>query len=116
LSGPAGVRLGQRGEEAVARWLVAKGWTIAARRLVLPAGEVDLLAVRGDRGLLVEVKTTAGAYALADRVDARKRRRLAALGEQVCVRFELDRVQLAVAAVVWTTQSQQIALHELELW
>lgn len=48
--------LGQRGEDAVARWLAAQGWQVLARRWRGAAGgELDLVCV-DPRGCLVAVE------------------------------------------------------------
>ena len=41
--------LGRWAEIAAATWLIAKGYRILARRLRSPFGEIDLVAVRGNR-------------------------------------------------------------------
>ncbi|MDJ0976107.1 MAG: YraN family protein [Planctomycetota bacterium] len=51
-------RIGRRGERVAARWLTRQRYVIRARRWRTPAGEVDLLAERGRRLWLVEVKST----------------------------------------------------------
>jgi putative endonuclease len=116
MSGRAGNRIGLRGEAAVAEMLIEKGWRIAAQRLRLPAGEVDIVAINGDRGLVVEVKATAGHYDLVDRISTRKLERLTRLAEQVSVRFRLDRVKVMLAAVVIVHDGERLTLHELDLW
>jgi putative endonuclease len=47
--------LGQRGEEAVVRWLVASGWRVLARRWRCGAGELDVV-LRDPTGALVGVE------------------------------------------------------------
>ena len=73
--------LGLRGEEAVARWLAAKGWTALARRWRSPAGELDLV-LRDPAGTLVgvEVKVRRGQRTgtAAESVDRRRVARLRA--------------------------------------
>jgi putative endonuclease len=49
-------RAGRVGETAAAWWLRLKGWRILARRVRTPAGEVDLIAKRGNLVAFVEVK------------------------------------------------------------
>lgn len=50
---------GHRGENAAARHLVAKGYTILARNLALGRHELDIVARQGDTVVFVEVKTRA---------------------------------------------------------
>jgi len=52
-------RAGRVGETAAAWWLRLKGWRILARRVRTPAGEVDLIARRGNLIAFVEVKRRA---------------------------------------------------------
>lgn len=49
--------LGRLGEALAARSLIACGWRLVGRRLRTPAGELDLLARRGDQLAVIEVKT-----------------------------------------------------------
>ncbi|MCU0881916.1 MAG: YraN family protein [Hyphomonadaceae bacterium] len=49
-------RLGRRAEWLAALWLMAKGYTILERRVRHPAGEIDLIALRGRVLAFVEVK------------------------------------------------------------
>ena len=50
-------RLGRAGEQAAARFLEEKGFTILGRNLHTPHGEIDLLAEKADVLVFVEVKT-----------------------------------------------------------
>ncbi|MBI4576277.1 MAG: YraN family protein [Planctomycetes bacterium] len=47
---------GRRAERAAERELRRRGWRTLGRRLRTPAGELDLVATRGDELLFVEVK------------------------------------------------------------
>ena len=73
--------LGQRGEEAAARYLKRLGYKIVARSERLQPGELDLVAVEGRTIVFVEVKTRRSADAghPAEAVDANKQRRLTRL-------------------------------------
>jgi putative endonuclease len=48
---------GLRGEDFVADWLEARGWTITARNADTPVGEIDIVA--NDHGTLVFVEVKA---------------------------------------------------------
>lgn len=76
-------RLGQWGEELVARDLEAKGWTILARNYRCRFGELDIVAAREGVLAFVEVKLRRGsAFAPARAfVTADKQRRLRAAAE-----------------------------------
>jgi putative endonuclease len=73
--------LGRRAEEAVARWLVASGWTLLDRRWRCSAGELDLV-LRDPAGAVVGVEVklrrTGRAGSGAESVDRRRVRRLRA--------------------------------------
>ena len=76
-------RLGQWGEELVARDLEAKGWTILARNFRCRFGELDIVAAREGVLAFVEVKLRRGsAFAPARAfVTADKQRRLRTAAE-----------------------------------
>ena len=79
--------LGLWAEASVAAWLVARGWTILARRWRCPAGELDLVARDPDQVIVaveVKVRRTGRAGSGIDSVDRRRVVRLrAALGSFV---------------------------------
>jgi len=66
--GPAHIDLGQRGEDAAAELLRAKGWTVRERNLRLGRLELDLVCEDGEVLVFVEVKTR-GAGALGSPAD-----------------------------------------------
>lgn len=49
-------RRGQWSEYAAALWLMAKGYRIVAMRHRTPLGEIDLIALKKDLAIMVEVK------------------------------------------------------------
>jgi putative endonuclease len=56
------IRLGQRGEQEVAEWYLARGYAVVARNWRCPLGEIDLICTRseGPRGttlVVCEVKS-----------------------------------------------------------
>lgn len=66
-----------RAAEARAAWaLRLKGYRIEARRVRTPAGEIDLVARRGDVVVFVEVKARQSLAQAADSVTAGQRRRI----------------------------------------
>lgn len=52
--------LGKKGEEAAARHLSNSGYIVLERNVRTPAGELDLVASRGEFLVFVEVKTRRG--------------------------------------------------------
>lgn len=66
---------GRDGEAAAASYLESEGWTMAARNWRCPAGELDIVAVRGEELAFVEVKTVDayGPESASRLVDGRKR-------------------------------------------
>ena len=52
--------VGDAGEDAVAEWYVASGYTVLARNWRVRAGELDLVARRGSVIVFCEVKTRRG--------------------------------------------------------
>ncbi len=74
-------RLGADVEDAAARYLLAKGYTLVARRVKTRSGEIDIVALDGEVLVCVEVKFRArGAPELA--VDDRKTARFHAAVEE----------------------------------
>ena len=69
--------LGERGEQAAARYLEHVGYEILERNWVCPAGEADIIARQGHTVVFIEVKTRSGIEKgfPEDAVDARKRLR-----------------------------------------
>jgi putative endonuclease len=78
---------GRRGERLAAWWLRLKGWRILDRRVRTPAGEVDLVARRGNLIAFVEVKTRATAAELDYAIDERRLARVAAAAEVLMPRY-----------------------------
>ncbi|GGD63810.1 YraN family protein [Croceicoccus mobilis] len=72
---------GRRGEDEAALYLHAGGWDILARRLRNPAGEIDLVARKGNIVAFIEVKWRSSAAALDTAIDARRLARVCAAAE-----------------------------------
>jgi putative endonuclease len=69
---------GAAGEERAAAYLTREGWRVLERNWRVPAGEIDIIASRGDQVAFVEVKRWS-AFPRADlehSIDGRKRARL----------------------------------------
>lgn len=78
---------GRKGEAYAALWLRMKGWRILAERVRTSAGEVDIVARRGNLVAFVEVKTRATAAELDHAIDDYRLRRVAAAAEILAPRF-----------------------------
>ncbi|HLT77958.1 MAG TPA: YraN family protein [Ferrovibrio sp.] len=68
---------GRRGERLAAFWLRLQGFRILARNWRHPAGEVDILARRGNLLVAVEVKWRASLDAAAESILRQQRHRIA---------------------------------------
>ena len=79
-------RAGRRGEILAALWLRAKGDRILGFRLKTPAGEIDLLAQKGDVLAVVEVKLRTSIETALEAVTWRQRQRLRRAGEAFAAR------------------------------
>lgn len=80
-------RGGRRAEALAALFLQLKGWSILARRVRTPVGEVDLVARRGHTVAFVEVKARASAADAALSLDEFRLRRVAAAASALSARF-----------------------------
>lgn len=78
---------GRRGETIAAWYLLLCGWSIKARRVKTPRGEVDLVARRGRIVAFVEVKWRASGAGLDLAVDHHRLRRVGAAAEVLAARF-----------------------------
>ena len=97
--------LGQRGEDAAARFLKRLGYKVLARSSRLWPGEIDLVALDGRTVVFVEVKTRTSQDAghPAEAVDLRKQRRLTRLAVTFLKRHGLLEypARFDVVAVTW---------------
>lgn len=91
---------GRWGEDRAAAWYRRNGYRIIARNWRISAGEIDLIAARGDLVVFCEVKArrSAGYGGAAQAVDWRKQRQLRRLAamwlaseceRRVTVRFDV---------------------------
>jgi putative endonuclease len=80
-------RGGRRAESVAAWWLRLKGWTILARRVRTPVGEVDLIARRGRITAFIEVKARANDAQSALALDDYRLRRVVAATEALAHRY-----------------------------
>jgi len=78
---------GRQGERIAGWWLRLKGWSIVGRRVRTPAGEIDLIARRGNIVAFIEVKARATSAALDLSIDERRLTRVAAAAESLAVHY-----------------------------
>ena len=97
--------LGQRGEDAAARFLKRQGFRILARGLDSRLGELDIVAVDGRTIVFVEVKTRRSDDAghPAEAIDPHKERRMtqAALAYLKAQRLLNYAARFDVVAITW---------------
>jgi len=110
---------GDRGEEAVARVAVERGWKVIARRLRTARGEADIVGSRrrGDErhGLLVEVKASKRVGAdLARRIDPKKRARLWRIAEELVATHDFAEIRVVAALVHLGPDREHVTWLELE--
>ncbi|MDE1466712.1 YraN family protein [Aurantiacibacter sp. D1-12] len=74
---------GRQGEGRAAAWLQLKGWRILGKRVRTPAGEIDIVAKRGNIIAFVEVKWRAKKADLDHAIDEYRLSRVAAAVEAV---------------------------------
>ena len=56
------LELGRAGEETAVRYLARLGWTILARNVTSPSGELDIVARDGRELVVVEVRTRSAGW------------------------------------------------------
>jgi putative endonuclease len=86
LSARTGDAKGRRAEQLAALFLSLKGYRVVLRRVRTGAGEVDLVALKGDVLAFVEVKHRADVAAGASSVRVRQQRRILAAANAVLAR------------------------------
>lgn len=107
-------RGGRRGEGIAAWWLRLKGWTILARRVRTPVGEVDLVARRGRTIAFVEVKARATGEGAEMALDEYRLRRVAAAAEALAPRFARPGDDLRIDAMF--ILPRRLPRHMADVW
>jgi len=92
---------GNEGEDIAAQYLEGKGYKIIDRNVVLPYGEIDILASWQNSIIIVEVKTVRGSgFGLAQElVRFKKQNKLRLLAKSVCQKFPSKTVRIDVLGV-----------------
>ncbi|HSL43373.1 MAG TPA: YraN family protein [Anaerolineales bacterium] len=93
--------VGKWGEDAVAKYLAARGYEILARNARTPYGEIDIVTKQGDITIFVEVKTLTSSknFFPEQNITARKREHMLACAEHYAAQGEIDHWQIDVIAV-----------------
>lgn len=108
--------LGDRGEDAAAKFLKRQGFRILARGLDSRLGELDIIAVDGRTIVFVEVKTRSSLDAghPAEAIDDRKQRRMtqAALGYLKAHGLLNHTARFDVVAITWPANALRPARIE----
>jgi len=94
-------KIGKWGEEAVAVYLIERGYEILARNARTPYGEIDIVAKQTDIMVFVEVKTrTSNKMGLPEEsVNLRKQAHMLACAEHYAAENAIDHWQIDVISV-----------------
>lgn len=94
-------QVGKWGEEAVARYLVERGYEVIARNTRTPYGEIDIIARQDNATIFVEVKTLTSSqdFFPEQNVTMRKREHMLACAEHYAAENAIDDWQIDVVAV-----------------
>ncbi len=112
------VVLGKRGEEFATSFLRTKGYTIFARNVRLPEGEIDIVAVKNSILTIFEVKTRSSLrhgnpY---EAVDQRKQTKLLRLAEKYALQIgkKDSKLSVGVISILFdeSTNSATISLYD----
>ena len=93
--------VGKWGEDAVAVYLVERGYEIMSRNARTPYGEIDIVTRQGDITIFIEVKTLTSSknFFPEQNVTARKREHMLACAEHYAMENAVDHWQIDVIAV-----------------
>ncbi len=110
--------LGRRGEEAAARYLRRRGYRILGRGQSWKGGELDIVALRGETIVFVEVRTRQSDVPTRpeESVDLVKQRRLTRLAVGYLKRHRLfdHPARFDVIAVVWPEGCRRPEIRHVE--
>jgi putative endonuclease len=110
--------LGERGEDAAAKFLKKQGFHILARSLDSPLGELDIVAVDGRTVVFVEVKTRRShdAGLPSEAIDQRKEQRMtqAALAYLKSNRLLSYSARFDVVAITWPDNARKPTIEHFK--
>lgn len=93
-------RRGREGEGRAAAWLLLKGWRILDKRVKTPAGEIDLVAKRGQIVSFIEVKWRGRKTDLDFAIDEHRLARVAAATEAVAHKYATDGEDIRIDVIL----------------
>lgn len=98
---------GNQGEEVVASWLMAKGFTLLAKNYQTRLGEVDIIATQGEVVAFIEVKTRKSShFPISNTITYTKQKRIIRAATSFILKHQIrDRVLRFDVATV-TLQAQ----------
>lgn len=105
--------LGKWGEQVARDYLTAKGFALIATNLRLGRNELDIVALRGNRIIFVEVKTRSDNFADPfDAIDSRKVRRIVRAADSFIRMHNIPHeAQFDIISVVGTPESEYKVEH-----
>ncbi|MEO6341061.1 MAG: YraN family protein [Caulobacteraceae bacterium] len=113
LRGDTARRTGRWAEVQATLLLMATGWRILGFRLRTPAGEIDLLAKRGQVLAVVEVKCRASLEAALGAVSSLQQARLRAAGEMlVAGRPDLQKLSVRLDLIALAPGRRPRHIHD----
>ena len=106
-------KLGRRGEDLAAEFLVSQGFQVLGRNLRYRFGEIDILALEGQVLAVVEVKTqkTAAYLDPVYKVGPAKQRKLWQLATLISAENAGCNVRVDVVTVSWSLAGEPIITH-----
>lgn len=105
---------GRDGERRAAIWLKLKGWSVLARRVKTPHGEIDLIMRRANVVAFVEVKWRTRASDLDHAIDEYRLQRVAAAAE--CVAHEYAKSGEDIRIDVMLLAPGHLPRHIVNAW
>jgi putative endonuclease len=106
-------KVGAWGEGVAAQYLEKRNYTIVARNVRTPYGEIDIVAVKDGRTIFVEVKTRTSSSLGPPEISVtpRKQEHMLAAAEHYAQEYEIDHWQIDVIAVEGKPGWQPVFTH-----
>lgn len=106
-------KIGAWGEDTAVDFLSQKGHEILARNFRTPYGEIDIIALKNNITIFVEVKTLTSSknFFPEHNITARKREHMTACAEHYAAENNIDHWQIDVIAIEGKPGMQPIITH-----